>query len=126
MTLIGISLFAQSSPGKAKIEVYYFHITNRCPTCISIENNTKKALDTYFSKEIKNGTIKMIVLNVDDEKNKKISEKYAVYGSALFITKILNKKETIVDLTNFAFQNSRNRPEKFIEGLRDRIKENLN
>jgi hypothetical protein len=110
---------------KLKLEVYYFHITNRCPTCISIEANTKKTIDTYFSKEVKDGTIKMIVLNVDEEKNKKISEKYGAYGSALFITRIINKKETITDVTNFAFQNSRNRPEKFIEGLKDKIIENL-
>jgi hypothetical protein len=111
--------------GKQVLEVYYFHITNRCPTCISIEANTKKTLDTYFSKEVKDGTIKLIVLNVDDEKNKAISEKYAAFGSALFLTKIKDKKETITDMTNFAFQNSRNRPEKFIEGLKDKILENL-
>ncbi len=110
---------------KPLLEVYYFHITNRCPTCISIEANTKKTLETYFSKEVKDGKIKLIILNVDDEKNKAISEKYAAFGSALFLTKKVSGKETTTDMTNFAFQNSRNRPEKFIEGLKDKINENL-
>ena len=110
---------------KPSLDVYYFHITNRCPTCISIESNTKKTLDTYFAKEQKNGTIKLIVLNVDEEKNKAISEKYAAYGSALFLTKKVSGKEITTDMTNFAFQNSRNRPDKFIEGLKDKIAETL-
>lgn len=110
---------------KTKLEVYYFHLTHRCPTCISIEANTKKTLDTYFSKEQKKGIIKLFTIDVDDKKNKALSEKYAAFGSALFITKIVNGKETITDMTNFAFQNSRNKPDKFIEGLKDKIKENL-
>lgn len=110
---------------KHKLEVVYFHITHRCPTCISIENNVKKTLHTYFSKEVDDGVIKLTVLNVDDEKNNAISEKYAAFGSALFLTKNLNGKETITDITNFAFQNSKNRPDKFIEGLKDKIIETL-
>ena len=123
MTITGLGLFAQKKD--TKLEVYYFHITNRCPTCLSIEANTKKTLDTYFPKEVKEGKIKLVILNVDDDKNKAISEKYAAYGSALFLTKKVSGKETITDITNFAFQNSRNRPEEFIKGLKLKINENL-
>jgi hypothetical protein len=121
MFLFSISLFAQ----KTKLEIYYFHLTHRCPTCMSIEANTKKTLDTYFSKELKDGTIKLIVVNVEEAQNKKLSEKYQAFGSSLYLTKISNGKETKDDVTNFAFSYSRNQPDKFISGLKDKITASL-
>jgi hypothetical protein len=104
-----------------KLEVLYFHSTRRCPTCMAIEENTKKTLDTYFSAQLKNGTIKFTVINVDDNKNKAIAEKYEATGSALFLAKTTGGKESKSDLTEFAFANARNNPEKFISELKDKI-----
>jgi hypothetical protein len=120
-----IAANALLSQNSLKLEVYYFHITNRCKTCTSIEANTRKTLDKYYAREQKEGRIKLHVLNVDEKKNKALSEKYAAFGSSLFLTRIVNKKETITDITNFAFQNSLNRPERFIKGLKEKIAENL-
>ena len=108
-----------------KVMVYYFHATSRCPTCISIETNTQKVLDTYFKTEVEKGIIKYVVLDSDENKNKAICEKYEAFGSSLHIIKIANKKESDTDLTNFAFLNSKNDPEKFMKGVKDKITEAL-
>jgi hypothetical protein len=108
-----------------KLQVVYFHAKFRCPTCLSIEENTKKTLDTYFSSQLKDGTIKFTVLDVSDSKNEKIVEKYEADGSGLFLTKVNGKKETTTDFTNFAFSYSRNQAEKFISGLKAEIEKNL-
>ena len=107
------------------LEVIYFHATRRCPTCLAIEDNTKKTLNTYFSTKVKDGTIKLIVINVDDDKNKVVAEKYEATGSALFLTKTNEGKESKSDMTDFAFSYARNNPEKFISGLKDKITELL-
>lgn len=120
--LAGMSLFAQQ---QAKLQVIYFHAKYRCPTCISIEENTKKTLETYFADQLKNGTIRFQVLDVSDKKNTKIVEKYEADGSGLYVTRINGKKETTTDLTNFAFSYSRNQAEKFIAGLKEEIEKNL-
>ena len=108
-----------------KLHIVYFHAKNRCPTCLSIEENTKKTLNSYFSSQLKDGTIKLQVLDVSEDKNEKIAEKYQAEGSGLFLTHIDGKKETTTDFTNFAFSYSRNQADKFIAGLKSEIEKNL-
>jgi hypothetical protein len=127
LTLVALILLASSvfSQKAAKLKIVYFHAEHRCPTCLSIEANTKKTLDTYFAKLIKDGTIKFQVLNVEDDKNQKLVEKYQAEGSSLYLTTVTGKKETTNDLTNFAFSYSRNEPDKFISGLKKEIEKGL-
>jgi hypothetical protein len=121
--LFGATLFAQN-PSK-KLEVIYFHATRRCATCMAIENNTKKTLDTWFAGQMKSGAVRMTVINVDEEKNKAIAEKYEASGSALFLTVTNNGKEARTDMTEFAFSWARSNPDKFMTGLKDKINELL-
>jgi len=108
-----------------KLKIVYFHSERRCPTCISIEDNTKKTLNTYFANQLKDGTITFQVLNVEDEKNFQLVEKYKAEGSSLFLTKVNGTNETNTDFTNFAFSYSRNQADKFIAGLKTEIDKNL-
>lgn len=106
---------------KTKVEVHYFHVTNRCPSCIAIESATKKTLDTYFKNELKNGTVKFYVFNVDDNANKAISDEYQAFGSSLFVTRIADGKKTKTDLTGEGFKYAKNKEEKFIGILKEKI-----
>ncbi len=108
-----------------KLNIIYFHAKYRCATCNSIEENTKKTLNTYFSEQLKNGTIKFQVLDVSESKNEKMAEKYEASGSSLFLTKLNGKKETTTDFTNFAFSYSHKQADKFIAGLKAEIEKNL-
>jgi len=117
-----VSVFAQKP---AKLKIIYFHSERRCPTCISIEDNTKKTLNTYFANQLKDGTIVLQILNVEEDKNLKMVEKYEADGSSLYLTKVSGTKETTTDFTNFAFSYSRNQAEKFIAGLKAEIEKNL-
>jgi len=128
IVLIGISVmmatlvFGQKA---TRLSIVYFHAEHRCPTCISIEENTKKTLDTYFAAQLKDGTIKLQVLDVSDDKNIKLVEKYQADGSGLYLTRLDGKKEKTTDFTNFAFSYSRNQADKFISGLKAEIEKNL-
>ena len=116
------SVMAQKA---AKLRIVYFHLEHRCPTCISIEENTNKTLTSYFAKQLKEGIITFQVLNTEDSKNQKMVEKYEADGSSLFLTKVSGTKETTTNFTNFAFSYSRNQPDKFIAGLKMEIEKNL-
>jgi hypothetical protein len=122
MLLVSVSVFAQKP---AKLKIVYFHSERRCPTCISIEDNTRKTLNTYFAKQLKDGTITFQILNVEEEKNQKMVEKYEADGSSLYLTKVSGTKETTTNFTNFAFSYSRNQADKFISGLKAEIEKNL-
>ncbi len=110
---------------KPNVLIYNFHITNRCVSCIAIEEATTKTLNTYFAAEMKQSRIKRQILNVDDKANKFISEKYQAFGSGLFVTRVFKGKETTTDLTGDGFKYAKNKEERFIEILKNKISEYL-
>lgn len=126
--LYGIFGFCQNEQVNSQnthIDVYYFHRTDRCMTCLSIEENTKSTLDTYFADELKNGTISFYSICYEGEEDQEKIEKFDVEAPALYLTKIKKGKESTKDLTDFAFDNSLHNADKFKSGLRDKINEML-
>ncbi len=121
--LLAVSTVFAQKP--VKLKIVYFHSERRCPTCISIEENTQKTLKTYFSTQLKDGSITFEVLNAEKAENQKMVEKYKAEGSSLYLTSITGKKEKTTDFTTFAFSYSRNQAEKFIAGLKAEIEKGL-
>lgn len=111
--------------GLTTVLIYNFHVTNRCASCIAVEDATTKTINTYFANEVRQGRIKRMVLNVDDNSNKAICEKYQAFGSGLYITRVFNGKETMVDLTSDGFKYAKNKEDQFIEILKNQIAEYL-
>jgi thiol-disulfide isomerase/thioredoxin len=66
-----------NSSGPAdRVDVVYFHRTQRCPTCIYAEEQTRYTLETYFKDELDSGKVTFQSINVQDEANADILEKY--------------------------------------------------
>jgi hypothetical protein len=103
-----------------RLEVYAFHGTRQCETCKNMKANTKATLDKYFTEELKSGKIIYLVVDVDDEKNEKLAEKFQATGTALMLNKVVNGKETIYDWSEFAFDKA-NDTEVFIPELKAKI-----
>ncbi|MCK9321946.1 MAG: nitrophenyl compound nitroreductase subunit ArsF family protein [Bacteroidales bacterium] len=106
---------------KLRLQIYYFHATNRCPTCNSIETNVKLVLEENFKNEIEKGIINFVSLNIDEKNNKKLVEKYEIYGSSLHLVQINDGKEKDNDFTDYAFSYSRNKTDYFLKGMQDTI-----
>ncbi len=114
--LLSAFAFSQNEEVKSKksqIDIYYFHRTERCNTCLSIEENTKTVLEQYFADELKDETIIFFSINYEGDTEKEVIEKYDADAPALYLTKVKKGKETNKDLTDFAFDNSLNNPDKF-------------
>jgi hypothetical protein len=107
-----------------KLEVYAFHGTRQCETCKNMKANTKAALETFFADELASGKIIYKVIDVDDEKNEAIAEKFEATGTALMINKIINGNDNIEDWSEFAFEKANN-SEVFQAELKEMIKEAL-
>jgi hypothetical protein len=103
------------------VSVYYFHGSNRCAGCIGAENGTVQALKDLYSKEMEEGIIKYQAINIEEEVNKKIAEKYSIVFSSLIIVKTNVEKEKVVNLTSEAFAYGKSEPEK----LKKIIKTNI-
>jgi len=74
--------------GAEKIEVFVFHATQRCISCINIGKYTKSVIEEKFPEELKSGKITFREVNIDLSENKKMAKDYSVTGSALFINAI--------------------------------------
>ena len=96
------------------INVYYFHNSRRCTTCMAVEKVTKESLNELYPEMMKNGKIIFQSIDIEQENNKSLVEKYQISGQTLLIISKSNK----INLTNDAFMYARNNPEK----LKSKIK----
>ncbi|MDZ7634408.1 MAG: nitrophenyl compound nitroreductase subunit ArsF family protein [Bacteroidales bacterium] len=92
-----------------KVEVYYFHFSRRCVTCIAVENKTQEAIVALYPEDYSKGKITFASVNLDDEKSKPLAEKAKVTGQALIIMSGEFKK----DLTAEGFMYANNNFDKF-------------
>lgn len=99
------------------VEVLYFHTKERCRTCLAIEKNTKESISSYFTNELKSGRIVFRSIDISEGKNEHIANKYEVTWSSLFLCKWKDGKESIVDMTQFAFENAHSAPDKFKQAI---------
>jgi hypothetical protein len=110
-----------NNPKNLKLKVLYFHITNRCNTCRSIEANVRKTLDDHFLNEVETGVIDLYVMNCELPENQELVKKYDAYGATLAFSAYINGVEQKPeDLTNWAFQKTHS-PEIFISELKTKI-----
>lgn len=97
----------------AKVEVYYFHFTQRCPTCHAVEDNAKSAFEALYPEQVKNGEYTFKGLNIDDTSSKEIAEKLGV-GSQCLLVVCGNQK---IDITGKGFMNAHD-----LEKMKEEIK----
>ena len=110
---------------KDVVEVLYFHGAQRCATCMAIEKNTKELLEAAYAEPLKSG--KVVFRSVDITKEEALAERYEVsWSSLIFVDYDKSGNESAANLTEFAFGNARTAPDKFKEGLSERITEMLN
>ena len=97
----------EKEDSKAKqnvLMVYSFHGTRQCSTCKHMKAYTKATLEKYFKKEMQSGDLIYRVVDVDDESNYDLAEKFEATGTALMADKIVAGKDHILDWSNFAFE----------------------
>jgi len=79
---------SNNSTGPAdRVDVVYFHRTQRCYTCRYAEDGTRYTLETYFADELASGRVTFQVINVEDEANADIVVKY---NNASYLTLCIN------------------------------------
>ncbi len=88
MALPAVAQTSSSASGAPdKIELLYFHRTDRCPSCNNAEQYARDTLGAYYPEELKSGTLS--IRSIDYQKDKAMADKYGVkmQGLKLVITK---------------------------------------
>ena len=83
-----------------KIEVFLFHSTQRCTTCIAIGRLAGETVNEYFQPEIKSGKIEFREINIDLPENRVLANKFQASGSSLFLNAISNGQDNISEDVN--------------------------
>jgi hypothetical protein len=68
-----------------KIEVFHFHTSSQCYSCITIGEHAEETINTYFLEEVENGKIIFDHINIDLLENREIVNKYGATASSLYI-----------------------------------------
>jgi len=82
-----------------KIQVFVFHATQRCYSCIAIGKLAGETVNEYFQPELRDGKIEFREINVDLPENKELAYKFQASGSSLFINAIYNGEDNIAEDT---------------------------
>jgi len=101
-----------------KVEVYYFHGTRRCVTCIAVGEVSSELVKSKYGND---PNVKFIEINIDEPRNEELVEKFQVSGSGLYV---YNGKD-IQNVTAFAFQHARTNPDKLKDKLIELINKDL-
>ncbi len=68
-----------------KVEVYHFHRTQQCYSCVTLGAYAEETVKTYFAPEVAAGKVVFAHVNVDLPENKALVEHYGPTGSSLWI-----------------------------------------
>ena len=107
-----------------RVDVVYFHRTQRCSTCIHAEELTRDTVETHFADELASGKLTFQSIDVQDSNKAAIVNRYGAYARQLFINTVKDGTDHIeqaTDLYPLIFND-----EAFVETLKSKIEKSLN
>jgi hypothetical protein len=75
------------------IKAYYFYGDFRCTSCKKIEKYSREAIEKYFDKQLKNGSLTFQAINMDKPENKHFIQDYQLVSKSLVIVKYKKGKQ---------------------------------
>lgn len=76
-----------------RLIVYYFHGNMRCPTCMTLEEYSKEAVETFFAEELNSGQVEFQVVNYDETWNEHFLTDYDLSFQSLVLVEMKDGKE---------------------------------
>jgi hypothetical protein len=70
----------------------YFHRTVRCPTCRKIGAYVEESVNAGFASQIKDGSVKMVMIDFQDPKNQPYTQAYGIAGPTLVLMDVQDGK----------------------------------
>jgi len=68
-----------------KLEIYHFHATHQCYSCITVGDYAEETVNTYFADELKSGKIVFGHINGELLENRDLVTKYGVTSASLWL-----------------------------------------
>lgn len=108
LALIVVAVFSNSQPQGAaaatapiqnadRIDVVYFHRTERCDSCLWAGQMSRKTVESYFAAELASGRVTFQEVDVQKPENRALAYKFRASGSQLFLNYVGGGKDNIVE-----------------------------
>lgn len=88
----GPSAATVGAPSGRGVIAYYFSGKVRCSSCRKIEALSRKAVEDGFAREVADGRVRFVSVNVDDPANRHFVEEYRLDSSALVVVEVRGGK----------------------------------
>ncbi|MGI6417704.1 MAG: nitrophenyl compound nitroreductase subunit ArsF family protein [Thermoguttaceae bacterium] len=72
----------------------YFHRTVRCPTCLRVGAYIEESLNKRFASQVKDGSVKIVMIDFQDARNQKYTAAYKITGPKLVLLDVHDGKVT--------------------------------
>ena len=95
------------------IEVYYFHFSRRCKTCVSVEENTKLSLEKLYPEQVKSGTYTFQAVNLDEKESEELAKRLGISAQTLLI--VHGDKKTVITSEGFMYYNNEEKLQSFLK-----------
>ena len=76
-----------------RVIAYYFHGSQRCRTCMTIEAYTAEAIQSGFADALSRGDLVWRVVNIEDPGNEHFVEDYQITTRTVVLVKVEDGKE---------------------------------
>ena len=86
------------------VEVFYFHYSRRCASCINVEKETKRLVEETYATEIQAGELVFASINLEEPANQAIAERAGASGQSILVVGAGQRQE----LTQQGFMYARN------------------
>lgn len=87
---------ASLPPAQAdRVDVVYFHRTQRCYSCQWMGDQTLWTVQTYFGQELSSGRVVFRDVDVQQPENAALAKQYNAYGSSLYLNYVKGGQDHI-------------------------------
>lgn len=83
---------ATVDPAADRVEMVYFHRTQRCPTCMQVGSMAEKAVTDAFTSEIESGSVVFRYVDFQDPASAAEVSRYKMTMPTLVAIRVLNHK----------------------------------
>ncbi|HUT68576.1 MAG TPA: nitrophenyl compound nitroreductase subunit ArsF family protein [Dehalococcoidales bacterium] len=120
-----IEVPATAATPTVKVDLLYFHRSQRCTKCLCFEERVSYVVSEYFQDEINSGQLTFRILNIGDKENVALVKKYGAVSSQLFINTIVDGVENIRDVQDIWSWDCTSKTNRFEDEVKNTIEISL-
>lgn len=102
------------------VQVFYFHTSQRCPTCRNIETHSRAVVDESFARELESGAIVWRAVNVEDPANRHFIEDFDLANPGVVLAEMRDGAATRFRALNDVWTHAR-QPDRLKGYVKDEI-----